>query len=49
MSSEESLEKVLFDSFNLKGSLLRGIYSYGFENPSAIQKKAVLKLWNEKI
>lgn len=48
MSSEESLEKVLFDSFNLKESLLRGIYSYGFENPSAIQKKAVPKIMESK-
>ena len=26
---------------NLKENLLRGIYSYGFENPSSIQKKAI--------
>jgi translation initiation factor 4A len=30
-----------FDSLNLKDHLLRGIYSYGFENPSKIQNEAV--------
>ena len=27
-----------WDDLNLKDNLLRGIYSYGFENPSEIQK-----------
>ena len=30
-----------FDDFELKDNLLRGIYSYGFENPSDIQCKAL--------
>ena len=30
-----------FDNLNLKEELLRGIFSYGFENPSPIQKKAI--------
>ena len=30
-----------FDDLNLKDNLLRGIYSYGFENPSPIQSKAI--------
>ena len=30
-----------FDDFELKENLLRGIYSYGFENPSDIQCKAL--------
>jgi translation initiation factor 4A len=30
-----------WDDFNLKPSLLRGIYSYGFEMPSNIQKYAI--------
>jgi superfamily II DNA/RNA helicase len=30
-----------FDDFDLKDKLLRGIYSYGFENPSDIQCKAL--------
>lgn len=29
---------------NIKENLLRGIYSYGFENPSPIQKKAILPI-----
>ena len=30
-----------FDDMKLKDNLLRGIYTYGFEKPSAIQKKAI--------
>lgn len=30
-----------WDDLNLKSDLLRGIYSYGFENPSEIQKKTI--------
>jgi translation initiation factor 4A len=30
-----------FDDMNLKEELLRGIYAYGFENPSAIQKRGI--------
>jgi translation initiation factor 4A len=33
-----------WDDFNLKTDLLRGLYSYGFEAPSEIQKKAILPL-----
>lgn len=33
-----------WDDFELKDDLLRGIYSYGFENPSEIQKKAILPI-----
>ena len=33
---------------DIKESLLRGIYSYGFENPSPIQKKAILPMINKK-
>ncbi|KAG8034266.1 hypothetical protein G9C98_001350 [Cotesia typhae] len=31
-----------FDDLNLKDQLLRGIYAYGFEKPSAIQARAIL-------
>ena len=31
-----------FDDLKVKENLLRGIYSYGFENPSAIQQRAIL-------
>lgn len=30
-----------FDNMNLKEDLLRGIYAYGFEKPSAIQQRAI--------
>lgn len=30
-----------FDDMDLKEDLLRGIYAYGFEQPSAIQQRAV--------
>uniref|UniRef100_A0A6C0DC61 RNA helicase n=1 Tax=viral metagenome TaxID=1070528 RepID=A0A6C0DC61_9ZZZZ len=33
-----------WDDFELKDGLLRGIYAYGFENPSEIQKKAILPI-----
>ncbi|KAL6074420.1 Eukaryotic initiation factor 4A-II [Balamuthia mandrillaris] len=33
-----------FDSMNLRDELLRGIYSYGFEKPSAIQQRAIVPL-----
>lgn len=31
-----------FDDMNLKEELLRGIYAYGFEKPSAIQQRAII-------
>lgn len=31
-----------FDSMNLREDLLRGIYGYGFEKPSAIQQRAIM-------
>lgn len=31
-----------FDEMNLREELLRGIYAYGFERPSAIQQRAIL-------
>ena len=30
-----------FDAMDLKEDLLRGIYAYGFEKPSAIQQRAI--------
>ena len=30
-----------FEGMKLKNDLLRGIYAYGFENPSAIQQRAI--------
>lgn len=31
-----------FDDMSLKETLLRGIYAYGFEKPSAIQQRAII-------
>ena len=39
--SESNKENMSFDDLNLNENLLRGIYSYGFENPSTIQYKSV--------
>eukprot|EP00010_Vexillifera_abyssalis_P009510 CAMPEP_0201547700 /NCGR_PEP_ID=MMETSP0173_2-20130828/4199_1 /ASSEMBLY_ACC=CAM_ASM_000268 /TAXON_ID=218659 /ORGANISM="Vexillifera sp., Strain DIVA3 564/2" /LENGTH=423 /DNA_ID=CAMNT_0047956847 /DNA_START=82 /DNA_END=1353 /DNA_ORIENTATION=+ len=33
-----------FDDMNLREDLLRGIYAYGFEKPSAIQQRAIIPL-----
>jgi len=33
-----------FDDMNLKDNLLRGIYAYGFEKPSAIQQRAIMPI-----
>lgn len=33
-----------FDQFKLKEDLLRGIYAYGFERPSAIQQRAIFPI-----
>ncbi len=43
-SSEEIKTINKWDEFDLKMELLRGIYSYGFENPSLIQKTAILPI-----
>lgn len=41
--SETTVEKYdNFDNMGLKENLLRGIYSYGFEKPSAIQQQAIV-------
>jgi translation initiation factor 4A len=33
-----------FDEMNLKDNLLRGIYAYGYERPSAIQQRAIVPM-----
>jgi translation initiation factor 4A len=35
---------ISWDDLGLKTDLLRGIYNYGFENPSSIQKQAILPI-----
>ena len=42
--NEENKTQLSFDTLNLKDNLLRGIYSYGFENPSKIQHLAIPKI-----
>ncbi|XP_013772106.1 eukaryotic initiation factor 4A-I-like [Limulus polyphemus] len=41
---ESNWEQVIdnFDDMNLREELLRGIYAYGFEKPSAIQQRAIV-------
>lgn len=42
ISVSEDVEVISnFDSMGLKEDLLRGIYTYGFERPSAIQQRAI--------
>lgn len=37
-----------FESMNLRPELLKGIYSYGFEAPSAIQSRAIMQIISGK-
>lgn len=39
---DETADVDTFDKMGLKDELLRGIYAYGFEKPSAIQQRAIL-------
>jgi translation initiation factor 4A len=43
---ESNYEEVIdnFDNLGLQEDLLRGIYAYGFEKPSAIQQRAIMPL-----
>eukprot|EP01095_Lingulamoeba_sp_RSL-Kostka_P002796 TRINITY_DN13713_c0_g1_i1.p1 TRINITY_DN13713_c0_g1~~TRINITY_DN13713_c0_g1_i1.p1 ORF type:complete len:434 (+),score=170.83 TRINITY_DN13713_c0_g1_i1:70-1302(+) len=45
-SLETNAEEVIdnFDNMGLQENLLRGIYAYGFEKPSAIQQRAIVPL-----
>lgn len=45
---EENKTQLSFDILNLNDNLLRGIYSYGFENPSKIQQLAIPKITEGK-
>ena len=33
-----------FDDLNLKPNIVRGIFGYGYESPSAIQQRAILPI-----
>lgn len=37
-----------FDAMNLREELLRGIYAYGFEKPSAIQQRAIVPILQQR-
>ena len=43
----EIAEYAKFESMGLKDSLLRGVYSYGFEEPSKIQSRAIVPIMNK--
>jgi len=43
-TSEDCEVLATFDSLNLKEDLLRGVYTYGFERPSAVQQRAILPI-----
>jgi translation initiation factor 4A len=45
-TNEENVKK--WDDIDLKDEVLRGIYAYGFENPSDIQKKAIIPMIQRK-
>ena len=45
---DSSYEFNSWDDLDIHADILRGIYAYGFENPSAIQKKAIIPIINEK-
>lgn len=52
-STENSTSEMIFEDWedehvNFKSDLLRGIYGYGFEEPSPIQKKSILPFINKK-
>ena len=47
--SLENEEISNWENFDLDTSLLRGIYSYGFENPSPIQQKAIKPILDGKM
>jgi len=48
VSELDKIEIKSWEDFKLNTELLRGIYSYGFENPSEIQKKAILPIISGK-
>ena len=36
-----------WEELNIKSDILRGIYANGFENPSPIQRKAIIPMINK--
>ena len=48
MSSDSVEEITNWNDLNIKENLLRGIFSFGFENPSPIQKRAIKPIIEKK-
>jgi superfamily II DNA/RNA helicase len=50
MSSDQNTIKEIdsWDDLNCNSNLLRGIYAYGFERPSPIQKKGILPMFEKR-
>lgn len=49
IESSEQLEIVQsFDDLGLREELLRGVYAYGFDTPSAVQKRAILPIIKQR-
>ena len=48
MDNDDNIIIKEWSELNLKDNLLRGIYAYGFEQPSEIQKKAILPIINKR-
>ena len=49
IESSEKIELVKsFDDLGLKEELLRGLYAYGFNKPSAVQKRAILPILKKR-
>jgi translation initiation factor 4A len=50
MSSDQNTTKEIdtWDDLNCNSNLLRGIYAYGFERPSPIQKKGILPMFEKR-
>ena len=48
-TSEEVDVVPTFDSMGIREDLLRGIYAYGFEKPSAIQQRAIKQIIKARV
>ena len=48
MTTNVTLKAETFEEMHLNTNLLRGIYGYGFENPSAIQQLGIPQITQKK-
>ncbi|OAF63751.1 hypothetical protein A3Q56_05732, partial [Intoshia linei] len=44
VTSEDVIKKTAFEEMGLSEQVLRGIYSYGFQLPTAIQQRAIVPI-----